>query len=244
MNPTTRPTSRAGYMAPHRRRWNGPPNERLIQKTKATAIITGATGTTNTSRSEAAPMPRISASCAEERGPNRPAKALRRLATKGAAASADRPRGSRPPRRAIVGRRAVTSAIETPTPIAATRSSARLRPSARRLGDGLNDGDRNTTYLEAALLACEVSCRARRGSAVASCDSPRSVGPPSSDEEVRPLPTIAASGVRCGWPGRPGRRSLRGTMRNRTGVRSCGDAWFRQGPVTGEREPRMLLRPR
>ena len=107
MNPTTRPTSRAGYMAPHRRRWNGPPNERLIQKTNATAIITGATGTTNTSRSEAAPMPRISASCAEERGPNRPAKALRRLATNGAAASADRPRGSRPPRRAIVGRRAV-----------------------------------------------------------------------------------------------------------------------------------------
>ena len=62
MNPTTRPTSRAGYMAPHRRRWNGPPNERLIQKTNATAIITGAIGTTNTSRSEAAPMPRMSAS--------------------------------------------------------------------------------------------------------------------------------------------------------------------------------------
>lgn len=24
----------------------------------------------------------------------------------------------------------------------------------------------------------------------------------------------------------------------------CGDVWFRQGPATGEREPRMLLRPR
>ena len=143
-------------------------------------------------------MPRISASCADERGPNRPAKALRRLATNGAAASADRPSGSRPPRRAIVGRRAVTSAIETPTPVAATRSSARLRQSARRLGDGLNDGDRNTTNLETALLACEVSCRARRGSAVASCDLPRSVGPPSSDEEVRPLPTIAAMGDLAG----------------------------------------------
>ena len=30
----------------------------------------------------------------------------------------------------------------------------------------------------------------------------------------------------------------------RTDVRSCGDAWFRQGLVIGEREPRMLLRPR
>ena len=31
---------------------------------------------------------------------------------------------------------------------------------------------------------------------------------------------------------------------SRTGVRSCGDAWFRQGLAIGEREPRMLLRPR
>jgi len=59
------------------------------------------------------------------------------------------------------------SAIVTPTPVAAIRSSARLRPSARWVGDGWNDGVRITTYLEAALLACEVSCRARRGFAVA-----------------------------------------------------------------------------
>ena len=59
------------------------------------------------------------------------------------------------------------SAIVIPTPVAATRSSARLRPSARMLGDGWNDGVRITTYLEAALLACEVSGRARRGFAVA-----------------------------------------------------------------------------
>src|SRR5688572_5298473 len=117
MNPTTRPTNRAGYIAPHRRRWNGPPNDRLNQKTNATAIITGAIGSTNTSRSEAAPTPRISASWPDERGPNRPAKALRRLATNGAAASAERPSGSRPPRRAIVGSSAVTRAIETPTQI-------------------------------------------------------------------------------------------------------------------------------
>src|SRR5688500_9554789 len=165
MNPTTRPTRRAGYIAPQRRRWNGPPNERLIQKTKDTAIMTGAIGRTNTSRSEAAPTPRTTASWTDERGPMRPANALRRFATNGAAASAERPSGSSPPRRAIVGRSAVTRPIETPTPTAATRSSARLRPSARRFGDGLNADDRNTTYLEAALLACEVSCRARRGSA-------------------------------------------------------------------------------
>ena len=30
----------------------------------------------------------------------------------------------------------------------------------------------------------------------------------------------------------------------RTVVRSCGDVWIRQGLATGEREPRMLLRPR
>ena len=29
-----------------------------------------------------------------------------------------------------------------------------------------------------------------------------------------------------------------------TGTRTCGDVWFRQGLATGEREPRMLLRPR
>ena len=31
-------------MTPHRRRWNGPPNDRLIQNTMATPIMTGANG--------------------------------------------------------------------------------------------------------------------------------------------------------------------------------------------------------
>ena len=139
------------------------------------------------------------------------------------------------------------SAIVTPTPVAATRSSARLRPSARRLGDGLNDGDRNTTYLEAALLACEVSCRARRGFAVAVVrDSPRKRGSPVLDRGGSATANDSSVGA-CsrGWPGRPGLpEAFVVPCRTRTGVRSCGDAWFRQGPDTGEREPRMLLRPR
>ena len=87
----------------------------------------------------------------------------------------------------------VTSATVTPTPIAATRSSARLRPSARWLGDGLNDG-RNTTYLEAARSACEVSCRARRWvrrRVVAIC--PGECGSPVLREEVRPWITLPAA---------------------------------------------------
>src|SRR6186997_3053734 len=147
-------------MAPHRRRWNGPPNEMLSQNAIETATITGGVGQRKIATREAAPTPRRTASWRGERAPNRPAKTPRKLAMNGAAASAARPSGSRPPRRAIVGNSAVISAIVTPTPVAATRSRARLRPSARRLGDGLNDRDPNTTYLEAALLACEVSCRA------------------------------------------------------------------------------------
>ena len=78
-------------MAPQRRRWNGLPNERLIQKMTATAIITGAVGRMSRAASDAAPTPRTSASCRAERGPTRPAKALSRLAMNGAAASAARP---------------------------------------------------------------------------------------------------------------------------------------------------------
>jgi hypothetical protein len=47
----------------------------------------------------------------------------------------------------MAGSKALMSAIVTPTPIAATRSSARLRPIARWDGVGWSDG-RNTTYLE------------------------------------------------------------------------------------------------
>ena len=90
------------------------------------------------------------------RGPKRPANTPRKLARNGAAASADSPSGSSPPRRAIVGSSAVMRAPLTPTPTAAARSSARLRAIVRWDGDGRSD-DRNTTYLEAALLACEVS---------------------------------------------------------------------------------------
>ena len=164
--------------------------------------------------SDAAPAPRMRASWRGERGPKRPAKTPRRLAMKGAAASAARPSGSRPPRRAIVGRRVVTGPCSPRHRRQPSRSSARLRPSARysaRVRD-----DRCTTYLEAARLACEVSCRARRGFAAAVVrDSPRYVGPPSSVEEVRPRPTIAAMRRSSVWADGPGGRCVRRRRRPR-----------------------------
>ena len=113
-NPTIRPRSRAGYIVPHRRRWNGPPNDRLSQNAIEMATITAGVGQMKSASSEAAPRPRRTASWTGERAPNRPAKTPSRFAMKGAAASAARPSGSRPPRRAIVGRRAVMSAAVTP----------------------------------------------------------------------------------------------------------------------------------
>src|SRR6185503_5154511 len=202
--PTTRPRSRAGYMAPHRRRWNGPPKERLSQKTIATPTTTGAGGTMNRMRSEAAPRPRMRLSWAVFRGPSRPAKAPRKLATNGAAVRAASPIGSRPPRRATVGRIAPTRAIVTPMPTATTRSRARFRPIARRDAEARSDG-RITEYLEAARSACEVSCRARRGFAVAVVrDLPQGVGSPVLIEEVRPLQTIPVVMDQCDGPIVPG----------------------------------------
>ena len=77
------PRRRAGYIAPHRRRWNGPPNDRLIQNTRPAPIITGGVGSTNSATSDAAPTARTSARCLVERGPTRPANAPRRFATNG-----------------------------------------------------------------------------------------------------------------------------------------------------------------
>ncbi len=108
----------------------------------------------------------MSASPNADRGPTRPANIPSRFAMNGAEARAASPIGSTPPRRAIVGSSAPTSAIVTPMPMAATKSKARFRPTARRSGRVARDG-RSTRYLVTALLACEVSCRARRGFAVA-----------------------------------------------------------------------------
>ncbi len=160
--------------------------------------MTAAVGHTNSSSSEAAPRPRRTASCAVERGPKRPANAPSRLAMKGAAASAARPSGSRPPRRAIVGSSVVTSATLTPTPTAAIRSRARFRPTSRWVGDGRSDG-RSTRYLEAGPLGLRGELT---GSAWVSPSrsvrvSPQGGGSPVLIEEVRPspmLPAAAASG--------------------------------------------------
>ena len=147
-DPTMRPRSRAGYMAPHSRSWKGLLSDRLIQKTMPAATMTGGVGSTSNGSSDAAPKTRIAASWRAERGPTRPANAPRRLAMKGAAARAARPIGSSPPRRAIVGSSETTSARLTPAPTAPVRSRARFRPTSRRCADGLREG-LNTTYLEA-----------------------------------------------------------------------------------------------
>jgi hypothetical protein len=78
------------------------------------AMITALLGSTTRAASEAAPIARRTANCRVERGPNRPAKTLRRFVRKGAAARAARPRGSMPPRRAIVGSNVDTSAPVMP----------------------------------------------------------------------------------------------------------------------------------
>ena len=76
-------------MEPHSRRWNGPPSDTLSQNRTATRTMTAGAGAKKSRTSDVAPTPRITASSAGERGPSRPAKAPSRLATKGAAASAD-----------------------------------------------------------------------------------------------------------------------------------------------------------
>jgi len=66
------------------------------------------------------------------------------------------------------------------------------------------------------------------------------MGPPSSREEGRPRMTIpVATARRFGHFVRSSCYHPRPVAEGR--VRSCGDAWFRQGLVTGEREPRMPL---
>ena len=182
MTPTTRPRSRAGYIAPHRRRWNGPPNERLSQKTIETAIITGGVGRTTSSdqrgRADAADERELARRTAARPGRRTTPS---RLAMNGAAASAARPdrlEAAAAGDRREEGRDEGHASRRRRRP---RRGRARgcARPRAD-VGDGWSDG-RNTTYLEAARLACEVSCRARRGFAVAVVrDLPRVVGPPSS----------------------------------------------------------------
>ena len=65
--------------------------------------MTNGVGRTKRAMSDAAPAQRMTASWRGDRGPNRPANTPSRLAMNGAAASAARPSGSRPPRRATVG---------------------------------------------------------------------------------------------------------------------------------------------
>ena len=199
MTPTTRPRSRAGYIAPHRRRWNGPPNDRLSQKTIATATITGAVGTTNSTSSEAAPRPRMSASCAACAGPNRPANAPRKLATNGAAASADRPMRLEAAAPGDRRQERVDQAIVTPTPTADDagrgRGCARARASSR---DGGTMAGTPSTSKQPAGLRGELSGSAWVSPSRRVRDLPRGVGPPSSIEEVRPCPTIARGAARAG----------------------------------------------
>ena len=131
--PTTRPRSRAGYIAPHRRRWNGPPNEMLSQNTIATATMTGA---------------RRHEEEDEERGGAEPADQRRAGRCPRPEPAGERPEQVRHERRGGEGRQPdrgeaaaprdgrqdrADRAIVTPIPTAdERRSRARLRPTARR----------------------------------------------------------------------------------------------------------------
>ena len=140
----------------------------------------------------------------------------------------------------------VINAAVTPTPTAAIRSNVMLRQTARCCADGWRDG-RNTTYLEAARPACEVSCRARRWVR-------RRVDRDSPQRNWVPRPPRGGSatnnGSRLPIPrplrrssGSPGDHRSRVVVASpvRAGSRTCGDVWFRQGLATGERESRTPL---
>src|SRR4029077_7321467 len=76
---------------------------------------------------------------------------------------------------------------------------------------------------------------------------PGDCGSPVLPWEVRPWRTLSGRMAQWGSPIVPGRWAEAGRpdrMAARTEVRSCGDVWIRQGLAPGEREPRMLLRPR
>ena len=95
-------------------------------------MMTTACDCSRSTASEPAPTTLSSANCRVDRGPIVPENTLSRFVRKGVAARTARPSGSRPPRRAIVGNSDETRAPETPRPIAATRSSDRLREMGRR----------------------------------------------------------------------------------------------------------------
>ena len=114
-NPITRPRIRPGYVAPQNRSWNGEPKEMLIQNTKATSDDDRGSGDEREGHERSRAERHAGGRTARvDCGPSRPAKTLSRLVRKGAADRTARPRGSRPPRRAIVGSRVDTSAPETP----------------------------------------------------------------------------------------------------------------------------------
>ena len=181
--------------------------------------------------------PRISASWRGDRGPNRPANTPEQVGDE------RRRREGRQPDRleaAAPGDRRqqrLTRAIVTPTPTAATQVEGEIAPD-RALRDAWRSDGRNTTYLEAARSACEVSCRARRGFAVAVVrDSPRRVGPPSS-RGGSAMPTIpagrdSAMGRRPGSPGRSCRKPIRGPTAPRGGLGPVGMCGFDRAWLPG-----------
>ena len=204
-DPTIRPRSRAGYMAPQRRSWKGLLSDRLTQKTMPAATMTGGVGNTKSGSSEAAPRTRIAAIWRAERGPTRPANAPRRLAMNGAAARAASPMGSRPPRRAMVGSSDTTKAKTHARADRADHVEGEVSPGLAPTGGWTERGPGHHVP-RIARVACEVSCRARRSDRRRWCDSPRKGGSPVLDEEVRPGAIVAAGGDSRPWSLRQGRR--------------------------------------
>ena len=134
-----------------------------------------------------------------------PAKAPSRFAMNGAAARAARPIGSRPPRRAIVGSRVVTSAAVTPTPIdrdsvegEVAPDRALMRASSRRAPAGSRVPRSSPSGLRGELSGSALGSPSRRR------DLPRDRGSPVLREEVRPVPTVSVRSDSWRCPVGPG----------------------------------------
>jgi hypothetical protein len=88
--------------------------------------------------------------------------------------------------------------------------------------------------------ACVIGPSMVDGSGTATCGASRSrVNPTSVARRARSSKRNTTANRTSGHKGR-----VRLYLVVRAGTRTCGDVWFRQGLAIGEREPRMLLRPR
>ncbi len=133
--PSRRPRSDEGYMLDQSRCCMGAPSDIAVQKPNTARPMRIGCGATMTSSRPAEAAARKIDRRAGVCGPMRPASRPMRLARKGRAASAARPIEPMPPCRATAGSREPTTATLAPMPVAADRSSSRLR--CRAVGRGI-----------------------------------------------------------------------------------------------------------